>query len=67
MTFLFFVNLYFIGSKRVEHGQQIIRAITSLFIFFTKKEHISDETFCTEGRLIGRFRITEKIIDMLLG
>ena len=31
------VNLYFIGSKRVEHGQQIIRAITSLFIFLTKK------------------------------
>jgi hypothetical protein len=31
------VNLYFIGSKRIEHEQQIIRAITSLFILFYQK------------------------------
>ena len=31
------VNLYVIGSKRIEHEQQIIRAITSLFILFYQK------------------------------
>jgi hypothetical protein len=47
ISYTIWVNLYFIGSKRVEHGQKLKERLPAAFSFFflQKKKHISDITW----------------------